>query len=88
MMSAMRKRIEASTRFIHQLKDDGKINADIFYISSETNRNNTDRKQAWQEITKGKLYEFDGSGPHASMLNEPFLVDNVRLYQEILKQIY
>jgi amino acid adenylation domain-containing protein len=88
MMSAMRKRIEASTRFIHQLKDDGKINADIFYISSETNRNNTDRKQAWQEITNGQLYVYDGSGPHASMLNEPFLVDNVRIYQEVLKQVY
>lgn len=88
MKGAMRKRIEASTRFIHQLKDDGKINADIFYISSETNRNNTDRKQAWQEITNGQLYVYDGSGPHASMLNEPFLVDNVRLYQEVLKQVY
>ncbi|MCF8318468.1 MAG: amino acid adenylation domain-containing protein, partial [Haliscomenobacter sp.] len=88
MMNAMRKRIEASTRFIHQLKDDGKINADIFYISSEPNRDNTDRKQAWQEITNGQLYVFNGFGPHASMLNEPFLVDNVRIYQEVLKQIY
>ena len=88
MKNAMRNRIEASTRFIHSLKDEGMINADIYYISSETNHNNQTRIMAWQDITSGQITEHRGSGPHADMLNEPHVTNNVRTYQNVLDSIW
>ncbi len=86
--SAMRKRIEASTRFIHGLEDSGMVQTDIHYICSETNRNNQERIMAWQEITGGEIFNYQGSGPHASMLNEPYIADNVRTYQQVIDHIW
>lgn len=83
----MRRRIEASARFIHQLCDSGYINADIHYISSVDNSTNTERHQAWQEITAGKVIVYNGFGTHATMLDRDHLQQNLEVYREVFKTI-
>jgi amino acid adenylation domain-containing protein len=88
MAARMRQRIEASTRFIHQLEDSGMINADIFYISSEENRENVKRWSVWEEVTNGRVVVCEGKGPHVSMLDSEYLSDNLQVYMEILHEIF
>jgi thioesterase domain-containing protein len=88
MATVMRRRIEASTRFIHQLEDKGMIHADIFYISSEENSNNVARWSAWEEVTTGRVVVYKGKGPHVSMLDREYLPQNLRVYMEILREIF
>jgi thioesterase domain-containing protein len=83
----MRKRIENSARFIHQLCDSGYINADIYYISSVDNRANAERHQAWQEITAGKVTVYDGYGTHAAMLDRDHLQQNLAVYREVFNNM-
>lgn len=83
----MRRHIENSARFIHQLCDNGYIHADIYYISSLENRNNTARQQAWQEITAGSVIVYNGYGSHAAMLNQEYLQQNLVVYREIFNRI-
>jgi amino acid adenylation domain-containing protein len=83
----MRKRMEASARFIHQLCDIGYINADIHYISSVENKHNTERHQAWQEITGGKVIIYNGYGAHAAMLDRDYLQQNLEVYREVFNRI-
>jgi len=84
----MRRRIEASTRFIHQLVDEGMVHADIFYISSEENSNNAARWSAWEEVTTGRVVVHKGKGPHVSMLDREHLPQNSQVYMEILDEIF
>ncbi|PWV56292.1 non-ribosomal peptide synthetase [Chitinophaga sp. S165] len=88
MASRMRHRIEASTRFIHQLEDSGMINADIFYISSDENRENVERWSAWGEATNGSVVVCEGKGPHVSMLDSEYLPKNLQVYMRILHEIF
>lgn len=88
MATVMRRRIEASTRFIHQLQDTGMINADIFYISSDDNRNKVERWSAWEEVTHGKVTVYQGKGPHVSMLDREYLPQNLQVYNEVLHEIF
>ena len=88
MAAVMRRRIESSTRFIHQLKDSGTVNGDIFYISSEENSRNIARWAAWQEVTNGKVTMYKGHGPHVSMLDKEYLQENLKVYREILKEVF
>ncbi|UPK66619.1 non-ribosomal peptide synthetase [Chitinophaga filiformis] len=88
MADVMRRRIEASTRFIHQLEDRGMVDADIFYISSEENSNNADRWSAWEAVTKGRVVVYKGKGPHVSMLDREHLSQNLQVYTEILHEIF
>ncbi|SHN40674.1 non-ribosomal peptide synthetase [Chitinophaga sp. CF418] len=88
MAAVMRRRIEASTRFIHQLEDKGMVHADIFYISSEENSNKPERWSAWKEVTKGRVMVHKGKGPHISMLDREHLAQNLQVYMEILHEIF
>jgi thioesterase domain-containing protein len=88
MAAIMRRRIEASTRFIHQLEDKGTVDADIFYISSEENNNNVARWSAWEAVTKGRVVVYKGTGPHVSMLDREYLPQNLQVYMEILHEIF
>jgi thioesterase domain-containing protein len=88
MATIMRGRIEASTRFIHQLHDTGMINADILYICSDDNRDNIERWAAWEEVTNGKVIVYQGKGPHVSMLDREYLPQNLQVYNEILHEIF
>jgi amino acid adenylation domain-containing protein len=88
MAAVMRRRIEASTRFIHQLVDKGMIHADIFYISSEENSNNVERWSAWKEVTEGRVLVYKGKGSHVSMLDREHLPQNSQVYMEILREIF
>lgn len=87
MKAAMRSRIEASISFIHSLQDDGQIQSNIYYIRSETNRNNDSRVTDWQGVTTGKVHLYEGSGQHIAMLDEPHLQENVRVYREIIESL-
>ncbi|WPV63819.1 non-ribosomal peptide synthetase [Chitinophaga sp. LS1] len=84
----MRRHIENSARFIHQLCDSGYINADIYYISSVENRHNTERQQAWQEITAGRVIVYNGYGSHAAMLDQDNLQQNLAVYREVFNNIF
>ncbi|PSL24059.1 non-ribosomal peptide synthetase [Chitinophaga ginsengisoli] len=88
MATVMRHRIEASTRFIHQLIDNGMVQADIYYISSEENSNNVARWSAWEEVTTGRVMVYKGKGPHVSMLDREYLPQNIQVYMEILQEIF
>jgi thioesterase domain-containing protein len=88
MAALMRHRIEASTRFIHQLEDSGMTSADIYYISSEENRENVERWSAWEEVTNGNVVVCEGKGPHVSMLDSGYLSGNLQIYMRILHEIF
>jgi|GEM_PF-1195651 amino acid adenylation domain len=87
LKESMRRRIEASITFIHQLQDDGVINADIYYIRSETNRGNDARVNDWKGITNGSVILHEGAGPHIAMLEEPYLQQNADVYKMIMDEI-
>lgn len=87
MREVMRKRIEASISFIHSLKDDGEVNTDVYYIRSETNRNNDKRVSDWQEVISGDIHLYEGMGEHAAMLDKQNLEHNTAIYKEIISHL-
>lgn len=86
----VKKSIQEKTRhnllYMDQLVNEGMISADIYVIqvAAEETWNDTQDICSWINSTKGKLYEHKGFGDHFYMMQEPNVIHNAKIIENIL----